>query len=829
VDQAVEELSEELRLPVILHFLQGHTQTEVADELGVNQSTISRRIEKGVEELRAKLAEAGVVVSAAVLPGLLLDHAVIAAPASLLAALGKLALSGFTGGGIALGPGGLEGPGPAGSSPAAAAGSSSAGLAGASVFTGKIAAGIVAAAAILTTVTVYHFSRPSRPAKSLARKTAATSVAPDAQVQEAPEPERPPPSPFSLAQEADGLETGKWAVGNWGNPITYEILGIEGRGKVLKANCQQGRQPRAICSLSRAWSAREYPFLVFDVRYEFDHEVPVAVGVTTTRYFESSVRRPAPGERFTRVVYDLSQANFKEARYNWAQGVPIDRPESVKQLFILCFPQKKESTAGVLFLDRVQLAKGVFTVGEEEELPFEVPAPQDEVFGDFNNDGVLDALVLRPDLALKRGNRDGSFVDVAETSSLGRNAQSASWTDLDHNGTLDLLVLRTDTGSLDLLLGDGAGTFSDATHDWVLPDDRFSKRISAIHTYDRDEDGDDDLAFVLDDGSHATWQYDSPHGLSKTAALSVHLAESVGTPQTVVVTGTDGKEYGARLLRPHRGGRPGPGSTALYHLPPGTYTARLMDGPRETAAVQFGVSSPRQRLTVSPQGLFPLYQERFVKIDGLMSPGEWDTAPEIERVLQYTDIKTDRPESHPMTIRYHADRYGLYLCVRVESEDFGDTVEMDILTVYLDNDGDGELEPGEDVKAVWAHIYNDYYMLPPEYGFRPERDPVLDGQAAVSHTNPKGIGDYIYEMLIPWHSGDARDLNLSEDADLGIKITYVESIRKGFSWRWKASPSSGFPDGRYRDGKTYAKVRVSGLSRQAEGPPGEVKVSIEAP
>ena len=816
---------------MILHFLQGRTQTEVADELGVNQSTVSRRIERGVGQLRAKLAEAGVAVSAAVLPGLLLDYAVVAAPASLLAALGKLALSGFTGSGVALGPIALEGPGPAGSPPAAAAGSSSAGLAGASVFSGKIAAGVVAAAAILTAVTVYHFSKPPQPARSQARKTAiaATSVAPDVQVERAPEPERPPPSPFSLAEEAEGLETQDWGVGNWGNPITYEVLGIEGRGKVLKANCRQGGHPRAICSLKRAWNAREYPFLVFEVRCEFDHEVPVAVGVTTTRYFESSVRRPSPGDHFTRVVYDLSQANFKEAQFNWVQGVPIDRPEEVKELFVLCFPQKQEGRAGALFLDRVQLAKGVFTVSEEAGLPFEAPALQDQVFGDLNNDGVLDALVLRPALALKRGNGDGSYTDVTETGPLGPNAQSACWTDLNHDGNLDLLVLRTDTGPLEVLLGDGEGAFSDATHDWALPSDRFSKRIVTVHPHDRDDDGDDDLYFGLGDGAHAAWQYDSPHGLSDTAALSVHLAGSVTTPRTVVVTGTDGRNYGARLLRPYQGGRPGLGSSALYHVPPGAYTARLMDGPPETVTAQFAVSSPRQRLIVSPQGMFPLYPERSMKIDGLRSPGEWDDAPKIEHVLQYTDIKTDRPESHPMTIRYRADGYGLYLCVRIEGEDFGDTVAMDILTIYLDNDGDGELEPGEDVKAVWAHIYNDYYMLRPEYGFRPERDPVLDGQAAVSHTNPKGTGDYIYEVLIPWSSGDPNDLNITKDAELGIKITYAESIRKGFSWHWGPRSLSGFPDGHYRNGKTYAKVRVSGLSRPAEGPPGEVNVSIEAP
>ena len=61
VDDAVAELPEEVRVPVILHFLEGKSQTEIAQELDINQSTVSRRIEKGLSELREKLRQAGVV------------------------------------------------------------------------------------------------------------------------------------------------------------------------------------------------------------------------------------------------------------------------------------------------------------------------------------------------------------------------------------------------------------------------------------------------------------------------------------------------------------------------------------------------------------------------------------------------------------------------------------------------------------------------------------------------------------------------------------------------------------------------------------------------
>lgn len=97
VDIALAELPEELRLPIILHFLEQKSQTEVAAELGVDQSTVSRRIEKGVGELRSQLEKAGVVASLALLTGLLAENAMsVAAPVSLQIALGKMALAGIS-------------------------------------------------------------------------------------------------------------------------------------------------------------------------------------------------------------------------------------------------------------------------------------------------------------------------------------------------------------------------------------------------------------------------------------------------------------------------------------------------------------------------------------------------------------------------------------------------------------------------------------------------------------------------------------------------------------------------------------------------------------
>ena len=95
VDEALAGLPEEVREPLVLHYLEGRTQADISLELGVNQSTVSRRLEKGVDELRERLKMAGVVVPVALLAVLLGENAAAGVvPATLTAALGKMALAG---------------------------------------------------------------------------------------------------------------------------------------------------------------------------------------------------------------------------------------------------------------------------------------------------------------------------------------------------------------------------------------------------------------------------------------------------------------------------------------------------------------------------------------------------------------------------------------------------------------------------------------------------------------------------------------------------------------------------------------------------------------
>jgi RNA polymerase sigma factor (sigma-70 family) len=94
IDRAIDRLPDRLREPVVLHFLEGKPQVTVAEELGLSQASVSRRLKEGVEELRRHLKRTGLAVSVGGLGGLLTAETGEAAPAALIAELGKIALAG---------------------------------------------------------------------------------------------------------------------------------------------------------------------------------------------------------------------------------------------------------------------------------------------------------------------------------------------------------------------------------------------------------------------------------------------------------------------------------------------------------------------------------------------------------------------------------------------------------------------------------------------------------------------------------------------------------------------------------------------------------------
>ena len=192
LDQALEELPDDLRHAVVEHFLRRRTQSEIAKELGVSKMTVSRRTNDAIEALREKLKKAGVVVSAALLATLITENAVQAAPAALAASLSKLTIIAATESGGA----------------GATAGTAVAGRAGSGIGMGKFAIIAAVLGAVAVGIGIWKLAgRPAAQAKAPAPVVAAS--APPAALPvaaAAPAPQQKPAEqakPFILECPAD--------------------------------------------------------------------------------------------------------------------------------------------------------------------------------------------------------------------------------------------------------------------------------------------------------------------------------------------------------------------------------------------------------------------------------------------------------------------------------------------------------------------------------------------------------------------------------------------------------------------------------------------------
>jgi RNA polymerase sigma-70 factor (ECF subfamily) len=92
VDEALNELPQELREVLVLYFLEGRRQVEIARRLGMNQATVSRAIERGISAMREALKVRGITCGIGVV-ALFTSQSAHAMPAALQASLGKLSLT----------------------------------------------------------------------------------------------------------------------------------------------------------------------------------------------------------------------------------------------------------------------------------------------------------------------------------------------------------------------------------------------------------------------------------------------------------------------------------------------------------------------------------------------------------------------------------------------------------------------------------------------------------------------------------------------------------------------------------------------------------------
>ncbi len=139
VDVALEQLRDADRELILSYYLQGQTQSALANAQGVSQPGLKYRLERAVQRLRAQLKKRGVATSATALSAFFITDATHAqVPASLSTGLTKLGLSGI----------------------GATAGSTTAGLTAWLAPTKLLWAGVATVALTATTVAVYQ-SRPA--------------------------------------------------------------------------------------------------------------------------------------------------------------------------------------------------------------------------------------------------------------------------------------------------------------------------------------------------------------------------------------------------------------------------------------------------------------------------------------------------------------------------------------------------------------------------------------------------------------------------------------------------------------------------------------------
>ena len=91
LDEALAQLSESLRLAVVLRFFQRKSMREVAVRLGISEDAARQRVCRGLDQLREGLGRRAVGIPATTLSALLTAHALEAAPAGVVKTIASAA------------------------------------------------------------------------------------------------------------------------------------------------------------------------------------------------------------------------------------------------------------------------------------------------------------------------------------------------------------------------------------------------------------------------------------------------------------------------------------------------------------------------------------------------------------------------------------------------------------------------------------------------------------------------------------------------------------------------------------------------------------------
>jgi transposase-like protein len=94
IDEAMDQLDTVSRQLLIEHYLEGRSTREVAQQHGVSQATVSRKLNAALKLLRNRLGAPGLVITSAVMESILGESSAQAAPATLIRTLRKIGMAG---------------------------------------------------------------------------------------------------------------------------------------------------------------------------------------------------------------------------------------------------------------------------------------------------------------------------------------------------------------------------------------------------------------------------------------------------------------------------------------------------------------------------------------------------------------------------------------------------------------------------------------------------------------------------------------------------------------------------------------------------------------